>query len=110
MRPNYPGPTQTFFITLWIKYYNFQRYHVHAYIQKCHPRYPNTDDYKKMARVMKYIQGNIGIPLILSIDNSGDIKWCVDAAFAVHKDMMRHTGGFMTTVIGGAYFKSSKKN
>ena len=31
-------------------------------------RGPDTDDYKKLARVMKYIQGTIGLPLILSID------------------------------------------
>ena len=29
-------------------------------------RVPDTDDYKKMERVMKYIQGTIGLQLILS--------------------------------------------
>ena len=42
-------------------------------------RGPDTDDYKKMARVMKYIQETIGLPLIFSIDKSGNIKWYVDA-------------------------------
>ena len=51
---------------------------------------------------MKYIQGNIGLPLILSINKSGHIKWYVDAAFVVHKDMRSHTGGFMTMVTGGS--------
>ena len=32
-------------------------------------RGPDTDDHKKLSRVMKYIQGTIGLPLILSIDN-----------------------------------------
>ena len=39
----------------------------------------DTDDQKKPARVMKYIQGTIGLPLILSIDKSVNIKWYVDA-------------------------------
>ena len=63
-----------------------------------------------MARVMKYIQGNIGLPLILSINKSGNIKWYVDAAFAAHMYMRSHTGGFMTMVTGGAYAQSSKQN
>ena len=66
-------------------------------------RGPDTDDYKKLVRVMKYIQGTIDLPLILSIDKSGNIKWYVDASFAVHKDMRSHTGGFMTMETGGSY-------
>ena len=57
---------------------------------------PDTDDYKKLDRVMKYIQGTICLPLILSIDKSGNIKWYIDALFAVHTDMRSNTGGFMT--------------
>ena len=44
---------------------------------------------------MKYIKGTIFLSLIPSIDNYGNIKWYVDAAFAVHKDMRGHTGGFV---------------
>ena len=63
----------------------------------------DTDDYKNLARVMKYIQGTIGLPQIFSIENSGYIKLYVDASFAVNKDMRIQTGGFMTMVTGGAY-------
>ena len=73
-------------------------------------REPGTDEYKNLARVMKYIQLAIGLPLILSIDKSGNIKWYVDAAFAVHKNMRSHTGGFTNMGKGGAYLKSSKQN
>ena len=68
-----------------------------------------TDDYKKLARVMNYIQGTIFLPLIFLIDKSGGIKWYVDAEFSVHKDMRSHTGGLMTMVKGGAYVKSRKQ-
>ena len=61
-----------------------------------------------MTRVMKYIKGTIGLPLILSIDKSGNIKWYVYAAFAVHKDMRSHTGGFTTMGTGGAYMQYIK--
>ena len=63
---------------------------------------PDTDDYKNLERVIKYIQGTIGLPLILSIDKSVNINWYVDSAFAVHKDMRSHTCGFITIVTGGA--------
>ena len=72
-------------------------------------RGPDTDVYKKLVRVMKYIQGTIGLTLIFPIDKSGNIKWYVDASFAVHTDMRSHTGGFMTMGTGGAYVQSSKK-
>ena len=69
----------------------------------------DTDDYKNLARLMKYIQGTIGLSLILSIDKSGNIKWYVDASFAVHKDMRSHTGGFITMLTGGDYVQSIKQ-
>ena len=58
---------------------------------------------------MKYIQLTIDLPLILSIEKYINIKWYVEAIFSMHKDMRSHTGGFMTTVTGGAYVKHRKK-
>ena len=58
---------------------------------------------------MKYIQGTIGLPLILSINKSGNIKWYVDAVFEVYKDMRSHTGGFTTMGAGGAFVHSRKQ-
>ena len=72
-------------------------------------RGPDTDDYKNMAMIMKYIQGTIGLPLILSINKSENIKWYIDAAFAVYKDMRSYTGGFMTMGTGGSYVKFINK-
>ena len=51
---------------------------------------------------MKYIQGTIGIPLILSIDKSVNIKHYVDTFFALYKDMRSHTGGLITIGTAGA--------
>ena len=58
---------------------------------------------------MKYIQGTISLPIILSMDKSGNMKWYVDSAFAVHKYMRIRTGGFMNMGTGGAYVQSRKQ-
>ena len=71
-------------------------------------RGPYTDEYNNLARVMEYIQGTIGLPLILSINKSVNIKCYVDAAFVVHKDMRSHTSGFMTMVTVGAYLQHKR--
>jgi hypothetical protein len=57
---------------------------------------PDTDDYKKLARVIKYLRGTANMPLILEAENKNVMKWWVDASFAVHPDMKSHTGGAMS--------------
>ena len=58
----------------------------------------DIDDYKKLSMLMKYIKYHIGLPLIISIDNIGNIKWYVDAEFVVLKYKRGHTDGFMSMV------------
>ena len=53
----------------------------------------DEDDYKKLARVMKYLRGTKTMPLTLEADNLQVIKWWIDGAFATHRDMRSHTGG-----------------
>ena len=72
-------------------------------------RGPDTDEYKNMVRLMKYIQGTIGLPLNLPINKSGNITWYDDAVFALHKYIRSHTGGFMNMGTGGSYFQSRKQ-
>ena len=36
---------------------------------------PDTYYYKNQVRVMNHIQGTIGLPLIISINKSGNIRW-----------------------------------
>jgi hypothetical protein len=45
---------------------------------------PDTDDYKKLRRVICYLQGTKTMCLTLEADNLQVIKWWVDASFAVH--------------------------
>jgi hypothetical protein len=68
---------------------------------------PNEDDYKKLTRTMRYLQGTLYLKLRLSSDGSGHIKWWVDASFAVHADMKGHTGGTLSLGHGSVYSTAS---
>ena len=64
---------------------------------------PDEDDYKKLTRVMQYLQGSIDLKLVLSADGSGMISWWVDAAYGVHFDMKGQTGGTLSMGKGSVY-------
>lgn len=70
---------------------------------------PDEDDYKKLSRVMKYLQGTIDLPLIIKADQTRVIRWWVDASYAVHSDMKGHTGGTMSMGSGMIYSTSTKQ-
>jgi hypothetical protein len=70
---------------------------------------PDTDDYKKLARVMKYLRGTIDLPVTLEADGSNIIKWWVDASYGVHPDMRSHTGGVLTLGKGAVYATSTRQ-
>jgi hypothetical protein len=50
-------------------------------------REPDKDDWIKLVHLMRYIRGTRTMPLILSANGSGILKWWVDASFAVHPNM-----------------------
>jgi hypothetical protein len=50
-------------------------------------REPDKDDWTKLVHLMRYIRGTRTMPLILSANGSGILKWWVDASFAVHPNM-----------------------
>jgi hypothetical protein len=71
---------------------------------------PNTDDYKKLARVMRYLRATRTMPLTLEATAGINIiKWWVDASYAVHPDMQSHTGAMMTLGQGAVYAMSSRQ-
>jgi hypothetical protein len=54
---------------------------------------PDADDYyKKLIRVMKYLDCTVGMPLVLAAKSTAKVRWYVDASFVVHVDMKSHTG------------------
>ena len=54
---------------------------------------PKKDDWGKLVNLMNFIRGTIDIPLILSANGSGFLKWWIDASYAVHTNIRGHTGG-----------------
>jgi hypothetical protein len=70
---------------------------------------PNSDDWSKLMRMMRYLNGTRHDKMILSVDDLHIIKWHVDAAFAVHPDFKSHTGGAMTMGRGCPITASKKQ-
>ena len=69
----------------------------------------NESDWKKLVRLMKYLNGSKRKHLTLSADNLKIIKWYVDASFAVHPDFKSHTGAVMTMGNGAIQSISQKQ-
>jgi hypothetical protein len=64
-------------------------------------RAPDKDDWNKLIHFMSYIRGTRTMPLILSANGSGILKWWVDTSFAVHPNMRGHSGGGLS--LGGGF-------
>jgi len=70
---------------------------------------PDTDDYKKLRRVVCYLRDTKKLTLTLEADDLQVIKWWIDASFAVHSDMRSHTGGTMSLGKGSVYSTSVRQ-
>jgi len=68
---------------------------------------PDTDDYKKLTKVMQYIRNTKDITLTIEPDD--EAKWWVDSSYAVHPNMKSHTGIYMTLGKGAPYTASCKQ-
>ena len=58
---------------------------------------------------MKYIRSTVGLPLILGIDDTNTLRWYVDAAFGLHRDMKSRTVTMITMGHGAARSNSTKQ-
>ena len=80
-----------------------------AFLSTC-VKSPDGDNYKKLARTLKYLRWTLYMPLTpLEADDINIIKWYVDASFAVHPDMKIHTGGVMASGKGAIYGTSTRQ-
>ena len=70
---------------------------------------PDTDDWKKLHRLMQYLNATMDLSLTLSAENFNNIKWWVDVSYGTHADMRSHTGAGLTLGRGFIYSKSSKQ-
>ncbi len=58
-------------------------------------REPDEDDWGKLKRLLKYVNGTMYLPLTLEASDLNFIRWWVDASFAVHPDFWSHSGAVM---------------
>ena len=70
---------------------------------------PDEDDWKKMIRLLNYLNGTKNLIMSFSVDNLNILKWYVDVSHQVHPDYRSHTGGVLTFGKGSLYNKSSKQ-
>jgi hypothetical protein len=66
-------------------------------------------DWKKLRRVLEYLNGTIDDKRIIGADSLFQMKTWVDASYAVHADMKSHTGEVVSFGIGALMGKSSKQ-
>jgi hypothetical protein len=72
-------------------------------------RQPDEDDWGKLKRVLRYLNGTIDLGLCLSVEDIGLVRWYVDASYATHDDCKGHTGAMMTLGQGAAISMSRKQ-
>jgi len=70
---------------------------------------PDVDDWGKLSRAIKYLCAEKDRWLTLEVDEYLRIKWWIDAAFAVHRDMRSHTGITMSLGKGSPISSSLKQ-
>ena len=70
---------------------------------------PTTYDWFKLVRMMNFLKRTKEDCLTLAMDDSSNIVWSIDAAFAVHPDMKSHTGMSMTMGKGAVISLSRKQ-
>jgi hypothetical protein len=70
---------------------------------------PDEDDWKKLMRMMRYLNKTKDLVRTMKADQLSIIKWYVDAAHTVHEDLKGHTGSAMTLGKGAITAKSTKQ-
>ena len=71
---------------------------------------PDTSDWKKLKRLLQFINCTIDDKLTLSADKGLIfMKYWVDASYAIYPDMRGHTGGCLTFGRGMIHSRSSKQ-
>eukprot|EP00957_Ditylum_brightwellii_P016061 1210175-Ditylum_brightwellii.AAC.1 len=70
---------------------------------------PNESDWKKLLKLLWFIEGTIDNILTLEADDSQTLTWYVDAVFAVVPDVRSHTGAMFIMSKGTIYSTSTKQ-
>ena len=69
----------------------------------------DEDDYKKLTRMLQFLRATKDDYLTLTANSLHNVRWWIDASYAVHPDMKSHTGGAMSLGRGVIYGTSKKQ-
>jgi hypothetical protein len=69
----------------------------------------DMDDYKKLKRMLQFLRATKDEFLTLSATSLHNVRWWIDASYAVHPDMKSHTGGALSLGTGVVYGTSKKQ-
>jgi len=70
---------------------------------------PTDQDWEKLERLLKYLNGTRNERLVLKADSLNVLKWYVGASFVTHPDFKSHTGAMMTFGSGAVQSLSRKQ-
>ena len=70
---------------------------------------PDEDDWEKLKRVLKYLNGTKHMKLVLTVDTMSIIRWWVDSSYNTHWDSKGHTGAMMSLGKGAVISTSNKQ-
>ena len=70
---------------------------------------PTTQDWLRLERLMKYLNGTKQYHLTVAIDDLKVVKWYVDASYGAHEDFRSHTGSVMSMGTGAMQAGSVKQ-
>jgi hypothetical protein len=70
---------------------------------------PDEDDWGKLKRVLKYLNGTRSLLLTLSTDSLSILQWYIDASHQTHDDCKGHTGALLTFGVGAIVSSSNKQ-
>ena len=70
---------------------------------------PNRDEYKKLARIMRYIWTTIDLLLNFESDRTNILKWFMNGDFSIHSDMKSRIRGGLTLEKVKAYATSTRQ-
>jgi hypothetical protein len=68
---------------------------------------PTTQDWRKLAKLVKYIRKTNELGLTLEFEKNVNVIAYIDASYGVHADKRSHTGSTVSLGKGSAYAKSS---
>ncbi len=69
---------------------------------------PDEDNWRKLKRVLKYLNGTNYLKLKLRVDDLGLLRWYVDGAHNVQEDCRDHAGAMFSIGKGAAMSYSRK--